>query len=265
LVQREYCILDRCVDLNKKDLSDSEILTCLLPSLVTDAELERLQQALRILSDAEKQIRLSSERSTWFTAALLQLGSGHNSEITQSRSSSKQSAKATSETMMEAMRESSASRSTAHHLSTFPDSKKIVDLKTTSGHSSPHASLSSRMRHNENMIYAEHMSVDRALLDSAQTSISSEQKGMHSGISDNLTRIWMKCIENCHSKTLRQLLYDHGKLTSVKECEGKHIMYSVSCPGYFNVLRPFVYKFVLVLLTTGLELELPCYKIMRHK
>jgi len=36
-----------------------------------DAELERLQQALKILSDAEKQIRVSSERPTWFTAALV--------------------------------------------------------------------------------------------------------------------------------------------------------------------------------------------------
>jgi hypothetical protein len=63
-----------------------------LSSVVTDAELERLQQALKILSDAEKQLRLSSERSTWFTAALLQLGSGRDSE-THSRSSSKQSAR----------------------------------------------------------------------------------------------------------------------------------------------------------------------------
>lgn len=214
---------------------NSKVLTCLLPSLVTDAELERLQQALRILSDAEKQIRLSSERSTWFTAALLQLGSGHNSEITQSRSSSKQSAKATSETVMEAMRESSASRTTSHPLFTFRDSKKTLDRKTTSGHSSPQglASLSSRMRPNENAIYGECRSVDRVLLDSAPTSISSEQKPMNCGISDNLTRIWRKCIENCHSKTLRQLLYDHGKLASVKECEGKHILYTHSCPCIF--------------------------------
>jgi len=188
---------------------------------ITDAELERLQQALRILSDAEKQIRLSSERSTWFTAALLQLGSGHNSEIIQSRSSSKQSVKATSETMMESVRESSASRTTSHPLFTFRDSKKALDLKTTSGHSSPQGpSLSSRMKPNDNIIYGECRSVDRALLDSAQTSIPSEQRPTNSGISDNLTRIWMKCIENCHSKTLRQLLYDHGKLASVKECEG---------------------------------------------
>ncbi|XP_062202131.1 protein STICHEL-like isoform X2 [Phragmites australis] len=183
---------------------------------ITDAELERLQQALMILSDAEKQIRRSSERSTWFTAALLQLGSGHNSDITQSRSSSKQSAKATSETVMEAVRQSSASRTTSHPLFTFRDSKKTLDLKTTSGHSSPQglASLSSRMRSNDIVICGECRSVDRALLDSV--GISPEQRP----ISDNLTRIWRKCIENCHSKTLRQLLYDHGKLASVKECEG---------------------------------------------
>ncbi|GJM95254.1 hypothetical protein PR202_ga11966 [Eleusine coracana subsp. coracana] len=200
---------------------------------ITDAELERLQQALKILSDAEKQIRLSSERSTWFTAALLQLGSGHNSEITQSRSSSKQSAKATSETIMEAVRESSASRSTSHPLFNFRDSKKTLDLKTSSGHASPQglASLSSRIRPN-----GECRSVDRGL-HSAQTSISSEQRPMNSGTSDNLTQIWRKCIDNCHSKTLRQLLYDHGKLASVKECEGKPIMCSLSCICTFYMFR----------------------------
>lgn len=189
---------------------------------ITDAELERLQQALKILSDAEKQIRLSSERSTWFTAALLQLGSGHNSEITQSRSSSKQSPKATSETVMEAVRESSASRTTSHPLFNFRGSKKTLDLRTTSGHSSPQglASLSSRMRPNDNLIYGECRSADRVLVDSAQTSNSSERRPIINGSSDNLVRIWRKCIENCHSKTLRQLLCDHGKLASVKECEG---------------------------------------------
>ncbi|KAH7681351.1 DNA polymerase III subunit gamma/ tau protein [Dioscorea alata] len=60
---------------------------------LTEAELEKLQQALKILSDAEKQLRLSSERSTWFTAALLQLGSGHAPETAQSSNSSKHSVK----------------------------------------------------------------------------------------------------------------------------------------------------------------------------
>lgn len=188
---------------------------------ITDAELERLQQALKILSDAEKQLRLSSERSTWFTAALLQLGSGRDSE-THSRSSSKHSAKAVSETMLEAVRDSSASRTASHPLFTIRGSRNTLDHRTASGHSSPHglASLSSRMRPSDNQIYGECRSVDRVLLDTAQTRNSTEQGPIINGSSDNLVQIWRACIENCHSKTLRQLLCDHGKLASIKECEG---------------------------------------------
>ncbi|XP_024310617.1 protein STICHEL-like 1 isoform X1 [Brachypodium distachyon] len=183
---------------------------------ITDAELERLQQALKILSDAEKQIRLSSERATWFTAALLQLGSGHDSEVTQSRSSSKKSAKTTSDAVLEAVRESSASRTTSHPLFTIRGSRR-----TASGHSTPHglASSSSRLRPNENLIYGESRSADRVLPDSAQTSNSDDQP-IIIGSSDNLVKIWRNCIEKCHSKTLQQLLSDHGKLASIKECEG---------------------------------------------
>ncbi|RWW57145.1 hypothetical protein BHE74_00036089 [Ensete ventricosum] len=67
--------------------------------LVTEAELERLQLALKILSDAEKQLRHSSERSTWFTAALLQLGSTHNLEPNRLSSSSKRNAIKTTNTV----------------------------------------------------------------------------------------------------------------------------------------------------------------------
>ncbi|URE43227.1 DNA polymerase III subunits gamma and tau domain III [Musa troglodytarum] len=62
---------------------------------MTEAELERLRQALKILSDAEKQLRHSSERSTWFTAALLQLSAGHNLESTQSSNNTKRSTRGT--------------------------------------------------------------------------------------------------------------------------------------------------------------------------
>ncbi|KAG8090914.1 hypothetical protein GUJ93_ZPchr0011g28575 [Zizania palustris] len=186
---------------------------------ITEAELERLQQALKILSDAEKQIRLSSERSTWFTAALLQLGSGHNTETIHSRSSSKQSAKTTSEIVLDAVRESSASRTTSHPLFTLCGSKKMLDLRIASGHSSPQGlvSMSSRLRANDNLKYGDCRSVDRVLLDSAQRSNLSEQRPMTNGSSDNLARIWRKCIDNCHSMTLRQLLCDHGKLASIEE------------------------------------------------
>nr|KAJ0201652.1 hypothetical protein LSAT_V11C600334990 [Lactuca sativa] len=54
---------------------------------VTEAEIERLKHALKILSESEKQLRLSSERSTWFTSTLLQLGSVPSADPTPSGSS----------------------------------------------------------------------------------------------------------------------------------------------------------------------------------
>ncbi|KAK1383628.1 hypothetical protein POM88_021363 [Heracleum sosnowskyi] len=51
---------------------------------VNEAELERLKHALKLLSEAEKHMRVSSERSTWFTATLLQLGSVPSPDPTQS-------------------------------------------------------------------------------------------------------------------------------------------------------------------------------------
>ncbi|KAI3758303.1 hypothetical protein L6452_05862 [Arctium lappa] len=54
---------------------------------LTETELERLKHALKQLSEAENQLRLPSERSTWFTTTLLQLGSTPSADSTPSGSS----------------------------------------------------------------------------------------------------------------------------------------------------------------------------------
>lgn len=131
-----------------------------------------MQQALKILSDAEKQIRLSSERSTWFTAALLQLGSSSLSDTNHSRTSSKQSAR------------------------TYTNSNK-----------------------------------DRTLVDLSENTSncnSAEKRAsLKSGSEEKLGEIWRRCIEKCHLKTLRQLLFDHGKLVSINENEGENFLFFV--------------------------------------
>lgn len=139
-----------------------------------------MQQALKILSDAEKQIRLSSERSTWFTAALLQLGSSSLSDTNHSRTSSKQSAR------------------------TYTNSNK-----------------------------------DRTLVDlseNASNCNSAEKRAsLKSGSEEKLGEIWRRCIEKCHLKTLRQLLFDHGKLVSINENEGENFLFCCCC---YNQLMP---------------------------
>ncbi|RDX78397.1 Protein STICHEL-like 2, partial [Mucuna pruriens] len=42
----------------------------------TEADLQKLNNALKILSETEKQLRISKNQTTWFTVALLQLSSG---------------------------------------------------------------------------------------------------------------------------------------------------------------------------------------------
>ncbi|CAD6270263.1 unnamed protein product [Miscanthus lutarioriparius] len=194
---------------------------------LTEAELERLQQALKILFDAEKQIRLSSERPAWFTAALLQLGCGHSSDMNQQKSSTQEHHKVANDAVSEIARESS-SRIVSHSLSAFGISKRTLDAKTISVHSSPQvlASHSSRLRLNDNLVYGECRSVDRIPLDSNQLYDScSQQRALVNGISDNLAQVWIRCIENCHSKTLQQLLLDHGKLVSIRQFEGHAIAF----------------------------------------
>lgn len=195
---------------------------------LTEAELERLQQALKILSDAEKQIRVSSERPTWFTAALLQLGCGHSSDMNQLESSTREHPKAANDAMSEAARESSSSRTASHSLSAFGISKKTLEHKAISVHSSPQVlgSHSSRSRLNYNLVYGECRSVDRVPLNSNQLNDNcSKQRALINENSDNLAQIWIRCIENCHSKTLQQLLLDHGKLVSIRQFEDHTIAF----------------------------------------
>lgn len=44
-------------------------------SVIAEADLQKLSNALKILSETEKQLRISKNQTTWFTVALLQLSS----------------------------------------------------------------------------------------------------------------------------------------------------------------------------------------------
>ncbi|XP_010930355.1 protein STICHEL [Elaeis guineensis] len=192
---------------------------------LTEAELERLQQALKILSDAEKQLRLSSERSTWFTAALLQLGSGHNLETNESSNSSKHSAKKLNDSASEMVKNPLFIKNKSHPSRMLQGSNLALIPRATSGHPSPHGSSSShRMTMNENLICdvlpADSRFLDRSLLDSTQTNDTPGKSFVRCVSADKLADIWKRCIQRCHSKTLKELLGAHGQLVSITECEG---------------------------------------------
>lgn len=168
---------------------------------LSETELEKLKHALKLLSEAEKQLRVSSERSTWFTATLLQLGSVTSPEFTLSASSKKQSSKTTEDDPSTASRDASGNKQTSR------DEPRLL----TGGGSSE-----SKATHKRSV-----NSID------STASHGDLMGGMKRGQGniDELHDIWMQCIERCHSKTLRQLLHTHGKLLSIGESHGVIIVY----------------------------------------
>lgn len=188
---------------------------------LNETELERLKNALKLLSEAEKQLRTSSERSTWFTATLLQLGSVPSSDATQSSSSRRQSCKTTEDDP------SSASRD----ITSF---KHKFDLQYMPQKSTPPASYQKSVN-GSSRLQIDGFSLNSKpsnspVIHDGSTVVSSDDliagNTMFRCIdSGKLCDIWSCCIERCHSKTLRQLLHDHGKLVSISEVQGVLVAY----------------------------------------
>lgn len=67
------------------------------------------------------------------------------------------------------------------------------------------------------------MSLDSSLVDTVPQNDATAMK-IHTYISpDKLDDIWRRCIDQCHSRTLQQLLSVHGRLVSITDNNGKPI------------------------------------------
>ncbi|KAL7082292.1 hypothetical protein ACP275_14G090200 [Erythranthe tilingii] len=175
---------------------------------LSERELDRLKHALNLLSEAEKHLRVSSERSTWFTATLLQLGSVPSPDRTHSGSSRRQSSKTTEEDHIIMLRETMA-----HKQRSTADAELAPERSNSPVVPYPHRSSATRKD-------------DPAPLADSASFDSDKTRCMNSKM---LINVWIQCIEKCHSKTLRQLLHSHGRLVSVSEVKGgfvAHIAFS---------------------------------------
>ncbi|KAF7842836.1 protein STICHEL [Senna tora] len=188
---------------------------------LNESELERLKHALKLLSDAEKQLRTSSERSTWFTATLLQLGSTPSSDFSLSSSSRRQSYKSSEDDPSSASQEVTANKQKSDVRYMPRRSTSLVSQqKTTNGNSRHQRDISPKI---DDFSLSSKPS-NSPVGDDVGTPISSDDlivgnmmlRCVNSG---KLYDIWACCIERCHSKTLRQLLHSHGKLVSICEVE----------------------------------------------
>ncbi|KAF6139650.1 hypothetical protein GIB67_033654 [Kingdonia uniflora] len=185
---------------------------------LSEAELERLKQALKHLSDAEKQLKVSSERSTWFTAALLQLGSVSSAYPTSSSSGRKQCSKTTEEDPSSSSMEvvSLKKKPEPRYVSRKSTSSSALIPMAVDGHSSPWISgFDSRPE------------CSRITSSITHEGTAAGDRGIRCLSLDRLDDIWARCISGCHSKTLRLLMQAHGKLLSISEVEGVLIAFVV--------------------------------------
>ncbi|XP_028805019.1 protein STICHEL-like isoform X2 [Neltuma alba] len=194
---------------------------------LNESELERLKHALKLLSEAEKQLRTSSERSTWFTATLLQLGSMPSPDITQTTSSRRQSSKTTDDDPSSASREVTAHKNKSDvqcmpQKSTSPASLQ----KAVNSDPSHQRQLSSKF----DGFSLNSKPSNSPVIDDDTAPVSFDDHRVSNVTfrcidSGKLRDIWARCIGRCHSKTLQQLLHNHGKLVSMCEVEGLLVAY----------------------------------------
>ncbi|OVA15476.1 DNA polymerase III [Macleaya cordata] len=189
---------------------------------LTEAELERLKQALKLLSEAERQLRVSNERSTWFTAALLQLGSVPSPHHTHSSSSRKQSSKTTEDEPSGSSREVYARKKKSDALQRRWNSTSSALMPR------PHDGDSSSQSESLLMVDASNFaarSTSNRLVEGGESAAIHGDTVAGNRVcryisSEKLDDIWEMCIDRCHSKTLKQLLHAHAKLVSISEVEG---------------------------------------------
>ncbi|KAH6772623.1 AAA-type ATPase family protein [Perilla frutescens var. frutescens] len=186
---------------------------------LTERELDRLKHALTLLSEAEKHLRVSTERSTWFTATLLQLGSMSSPDRTQSTSSRRQSSKATEEDHISMPREATVHKqnSDAQFAPERSGSPSSFMVATHCNSTSKEKQVRLTAKPNQSQfVGAENLTASHGDCTPGKTTLTCMDSKM-------LINIWLQCIEKCHSKTLRQLLHSYGKLVSLSEMKGGFI------------------------------------------
>lgn len=181
---------------------------------VTERELHRLKHALTLLSEAEKHLRVSSERSTWFTATLLQLGNMPSPDRTQSTNSRGRTSKATEKDHISMPGEATASKQNSNEQyapekSASPTSFMFAD----------HCNSTSKVAPTPNTNQSQF--TNGKSLSGSPDDCTSRRTTLTCVDSEMLFSIWLLCIEKCHSKTLRLLLHSYGKLVSISEMKGK--------------------------------------------
>ncbi|KAI5070375.1 hypothetical protein GOP47_0014718 [Adiantum capillus-veneris] len=196
---------------------------------LSEGEMERLRTALKILSEAEKQLReASKDRTTWLTAALLRFGPDRPSKVAVSSTTASltpspvsRSARA-SKKLHESKGSSRWRRETRRKCApkrTVPTNERRTHVSSRRRASRPIKPGYEIQVHPTDQSSPHDASREFSTTESsvAESPFSNEGSRRHSSFKSpgNLRSIWLNVLEACGSKPLRQLLQYHGKLLAM--------------------------------------------------
>jgi DNA polymerase III gamma/tau subunit len=163
-------------------------MLCISISVSKD-DMEKLRQALKTLSEAEKQLRVSSEKTTWLTAALLQLAPDK-----------------------QYMLPSSSTSTSFNHgvlVGSFPD--RDIRRNSASKHEGNMAGTSyGERKHVDHMEHSHMMST---------SAVRANEQSKHGKTENEM--IWQAVLESIQLDTLRKMMAKGGRLSSVRLGTGK--------------------------------------------
>ncbi|KAG1367772.1 protein STICHEL-like 4 [Cocos nucifera] len=183
---------------------------------VSKEDMEKLRQALKMLSEAEKQLRVSNDKLTWLTAALLQLAPDQQYMLPSSSADA-------SLNHSPLVLNNYNGRDKPRNFINEQDEMHICDRDLSRGNGTRshgyrgasdavHGNNKMIRNHLSGMVHGEHTS--RSPMWSSGAAKAGEEYSYGKTNKDN-EKIWRAVLENVQSNMLRQFLYQEGRLNSV--------------------------------------------------
>ena len=195
----------------------------------------RLQQALKTLLEAEKQLRNSSDRTTWLTAALLQFAPEQSyifPNYSFETSFPQSSSGANTGDWTPEMNLSHISQGASDHESAVALSDGSWQVSAEQNHQETIATCQSQTRSDNRRGTFLVPGIDKNVWLTFPCDVSKEMRWQMTLTKDfELQEVWQRVLDAVHSSSLRKFLQMQGKLLSLSLSKGMElaVIFAVGC------------------------------------
>lgn len=212
--------------------------------------MEKLRQALKTLSEAEKQLRMSNDRLTWLTAALLQLAPDQQYNLPSSSADTSFNHSPLALTTANGNGSNMPRRSNVEHTD-IPNN--AVRLSTNSRTDNLQAGCfgdtydNSTMQGRTSLDIKGHSGLE--MIPQQTFGVSGHNNRVKSRplpgkFNKEIEEIWLEVLDKIHTNSIREFLYQEGRLVGISFGAGTNS--NLHCLLTCAVNVPFALKFLLV-------------------